>query len=67
MKVLVACEYSATVREAFKARGHDAYSCDLLPSEIPGKHFQCDVRDVLDAHWDYLPPPAQSDREDVFL
>jgi site-specific DNA-cytosine methylase len=52
MKVLVACEYSATVREAFKARGHDAYSCDLLPSEIPGKHFQCDVRDVLDAHWD---------------
>lgn len=54
MKVLVACEYSATVREAFKARGHDAYSCDLLPSEIPGKHFQCDVRDVLDAPWDIM-------------
>lgn len=40
MRVLVACEFSGRVREAFRARGHDAWSCDLLPSEIPGQHFQ---------------------------
>ena len=43
MKVLVACEYSGVVREAFSQRGHDATSCDLLPTEIPGKHIQGDV------------------------
>ena len=47
MKVLIACEYSATVREAFNARGHVAWSCDLEPSEVPGNHFQDDVRTVL--------------------
>ena len=48
MKVLVACEYSGTVRDAFIARGHDAMSCDLLPSESPnGPHWLGDVRDVL--------------------
>lgn len=47
MKVLVACEYSATVREAFKAKGHYALSCDLLPTEIPGEHYEGDVRDIL--------------------
>ncbi|GAG94351.1 unnamed protein product [marine sediment metagenome] len=47
MKVLVACEFSGIVREAFHRRGHDAWSCDLLPTEIPGKHFQCDITDVL--------------------
>jgi len=43
MKVLIACEYSGTVRDAFTSLGHDATSCDLLPSEKPGKHYQGDV------------------------
>ena len=47
MKVLVACEFSGAVRDAFTARGHDAMSCDLLPAETPGRHYQGDVRDVL--------------------
>ena len=47
MKVLIACEFSGIVREAFKAAGHDAWSCDLLPSEIASPcHLQCDIRDV---------------------
>ena len=54
MKVLIACEYSGRVRDAFSARGHQAYSCDLLPSDTPGSHFQCDVRDVLHWAWDLL-------------
>lgn len=48
MRVLVACEYSGRVRDAFRARGHDAWSCDLLPSESPGLHYQGDVRHLLD-------------------
>ena len=47
MKVLVACEYSGTVRDAFIARGHDAMSCDLLPTDVPGPHYQGDVFDVI--------------------
>lgn len=47
MRVLVACEYSGTVRDAFIRAGHDAYSCDLLPTDVPGPHFQCDVRTFL--------------------
>lgn len=43
MRVLVACEFSGIVRDAFKAQGHDAWSCDLLPSERPGNHYQQDV------------------------
>lgn len=54
MRVLVACEYSGRVREAFKARGHYALSCDLLPTETPGNHYQGDVRDVLYDGWDLL-------------
>lgn len=54
MKVLVACEYSGIVRDAFIARGHDAMSCDLLPSETEGPHYQGDVRDVLDYPWDLM-------------
>lgn len=54
MKVLVACEYSGRVRDAFLARGHDAMSCDLLPTDSPGPHYQGDVRDVLDAGWDLM-------------
>lgn len=54
MRVLVACEFSGVVRDAFAARGHDAWSCDLLPSERPGNHIQGDVRDHLDDDWDLL-------------
>lgn len=54
MRVLVACEFSGVVRDAFAARGHDAWSCDLEPSETPGQHYQGDVRDFLKAGWDLL-------------
>jgi hypothetical protein len=57
MKVLVACEFSGIVREAFRARGHDAWSCDLLPAEDGSEyHLQADVLDVLDGseHWDLM-------------
>ena len=54
MKVLVACEYSGVVRDAFRARGHEAVSCDLLPSEAPGPHYEGDVRNILDANWDLM-------------
>jgi len=51
MKVLVACEFSGIVRDAFTRQGHDATSCDLLPSETKGKHYQGDVRDMLNSEW----------------
>jgi len=54
MRVLVACEFSGIVRDAFAARGHDAWSCDLLPSESPGNHIQGDVLDVLGDGWDLM-------------
>lgn len=54
MKVLIACEFSGTVRDAFKRRGHDAWSCDLLPTEAPGNHIQGDVLNVLDDGWDLM-------------
>lgn len=55
MKVLVACEFSGRVREAFTLRGHDATSCDwAYPTEIPGKHYQGDVRDILYDSWDLM-------------
>lgn len=54
MKVLVACEFSGIVREAFKARGHDAWSCDLLETEIPEQHYKCDVFEVIDQGWDLM-------------
>ena len=54
MRVLVACEYSGTVRDAFAARGHDAWSCDLLPTERPGNHYQGDVFDIIDNSWDLM-------------
>lgn len=54
MKVLVACEYSGTVRDAFLARGHDALSCDLLPADVPGPHYQGDVRDIIGHGWDLM-------------
>jgi len=54
MRVLVACEFSGVVREAFGKRGHDAWSCDFLPSEIPGKHYQCDMRSLDYSQWNLL-------------
>ena len=54
MKILIACEYSGTVREAFSKLGHDAWSCDILETEIPGNHLQCDVREILDDGWDMM-------------
>jgi site-specific DNA-cytosine methylase len=54
MRVLVACEYSGVVREAFAARGHDAWSCDLLPSERGGQHIVGDVRQQLRGGWDLM-------------
>ena len=54
MRVLVACEYSGVVRDAFIARGHEAMSCDLLQTDQPGPHYQGDVRDVLDYPWDLM-------------
>lgn len=54
MKVLIACEYSGVVRSAFAALGHDVWSCDLLPTEIPGQHIMGDVRNVLDFGWDLM-------------
>ena len=54
MKILVACEYSGAVRDAFRDRGHDAMSCDLLPTDVPGPHYQGDVSDILNDGWDML-------------
>jgi hypothetical protein len=54
MRVLVACEFSGQVRDAFIAAGHDAVSCDLLPSEAPGPHIQGDVLEVLNDGWDMM-------------
>jgi site-specific DNA-cytosine methylase len=54
MRVLIACEFSGIVREAFAKRGHDAWSCDLLPSEIEGQHYQGDVHALLDGNWDLM-------------
>lgn len=54
LRVLVACEFSGIVRDAFLSRGHDAMSCDILPTESPGPHYQGDVRDIFDDGWDLM-------------
>ena len=54
MRVLVACEFSGIVRDAFSVRGHDAWSCDLLPTESAGNHIEGDVLDVLADGWDLM-------------
>jgi len=54
MKVLVACEYSGRVRDAFKKKGHFAMSCDILPSDVPGKHYQGSVIDIIKEGWDIM-------------
>jgi hypothetical protein len=54
MRVLIACEFSGVVRDAFIARGHDAISCDLLPTEKPGPHYKGDVMDIINDGWDMM-------------
>ena len=54
MRVLVACEYSGRVRDAFIERGHDALSCDLLPTDSPGPHYESPVEDILYDGWDLM-------------
>ena len=54
MKVLIGCEFSGIVREEFRKLGHDAWSCDLLDTEIPGQHIKGNVLDVLDDGWDLM-------------
>ena len=51
---MVACEFSGIVRDAFVRHGHDAMSCDLLPEESPGKHYQGDIQDILNDGWDLM-------------
>lgn len=53
-RVLIACEFSGRVRDAFIRAGHDAVSCDLLPTEVPGPHYQGDVNDLLSEPWDLM-------------
>jgi len=54
MKILIACECSGIVRDAFIAKGHDAVSCDLLPTDRPGPHIQGDVLPLLKQYWDMI-------------
>jgi len=54
MNILIACEESGKVREAFRLLGHNAWSCDIQPSRIPGHHYQKDIRDVLGLPWDMM-------------
>lgn len=54
MRILIACEYSGIVRDAFIKRGHNAVSCDLFPTESPGPHYQGDVLGILDKGWDMM-------------
>jgi len=54
MKILIACEYSGRVRDAFIRAGHDAMSCDLLPTDVAGPHYQGDVTDIINDGWDLM-------------
>ena len=54
MRVLIACEYSGRVRDAFIKKGHDSISCDILPTDSHGPQYQGDVKDMLDEHWDMI-------------
>ena len=51
IKILIACEYSGAVRDAFKNKGFDATSCDILPTDVPGKHYEGDIKDILHNDW----------------
>ncbi len=70
MKILVACEFSGVVRDAFASMGHDAWSCDYLPSESPGKHYKGDVFDIINDGWDMMiafPPCTYLSSVQTFL
>ena len=54
MRILIACEFSGRVRDAFRKRGHDAWSCDLLPTEVEGPHIQGEVELILEDGWDMM-------------
>jgi len=54
LKILVACEYSGVVRDAFLSMGHEAVSCDLLPTDVPGAHYQGDMFDIAGSGWDLI-------------
>ena len=54
MKILIACEYSGIVRDAFTEKGHEVTSCDFLPTERPGKHYEGDVMDIISEDWDMM-------------
>jgi hypothetical protein len=54
MKILIACEFSGVVRDAFTKKGHNVTSCDLLPSDTPGNHYKGNVEDILDNQWDMM-------------
>lgn len=54
MQVLVACEFSGVVRDAFIAEGHEAVSCDILPTEVEGPHYECPVEEIINYHWDLM-------------
>jgi site-specific DNA-cytosine methylase len=54
MKILIACEFSGTVRDAFIKLGHDATSCDLEPTDVPGPHYQGNVLDIINDNWDMM-------------
>ena len=60
MRVLIGCEHSGVIRDKFIAAGHDAWSCDLLPTEVEGPHHQGDIFDIIDNDWDLaiLHPPC---------
>lgn len=54
MKILIACEFSGIVRDAFIKKGHEAWSCDLLPTERPGPHYKQDVLEIINCGWDMM-------------
>lgn len=54
MKILIACEFSGIIRNSFIAKGHNAISCDILPTDSPGPHYQGDVKDILNDNWDLM-------------
>ena len=69
MRVLIACEFSGRVRDAFIKMGHDAMSCDILPTDVKGPHHQCDIFEVLNDGWDLMvahPPCTYLSNSGVF-
>ena len=52
MRVLIACEYSGAVRDGFIKKGHEAVSCDIIPTDVPGPHYEGDIFDIINDGWD---------------